>query len=192
MSLHKKIITLIFICINALTFLNCGPASPPGSEGKKQQAQNELTSCTEDDLPPMAFVGPLAGKDGALVKSHKGDFIAVTTHMKVRMQSQEGMGAFQQVMKALQQAMPKAQGLLASSFSFSQKCGYARTLTIWKDYDSMMTFVVAKEHADAMIKAPKIASHFRTMHWSGGQKEWPVNWDDAKRRLTQITMKTYK
>lgn len=168
-----------------LFLVHCATPTPPSN------GQNALTSCTEDDVANPTFFGPLAGEDGQLKTKPEGSFFVVSTHMKLWQDSNEAMGIFQQVMAGIQQAFPKSEGLLAASLIYSQKCGYARTVSIWKDYESMSKFVVAEAHAKAMASAPKIASHFRTTHWEEQTNNWPVTWDTAKKKLLDVEVRVY-
>lgn len=176
----------MFACVLVvLGMWGCGVAAP-------EQSQDALSSCVDEETQASPFFGQSVTKEGKLGAAPEGDYYIVATHMKVRTSSQEAMGEFQRVMGKIQGAFPTQEGLLAASLYFSQKCGYAKTLTAWKSYDAMMKFVISETHADAMVNAHKVASHFRTTHWKGDTTSWPLDWKAASEKLVTISIKVYE
>ncbi|TNE52473.1 MAG: hypothetical protein EP343_00400 [Deltaproteobacteria bacterium] len=172
---------------------NCGGPPLDNQQNSNNGTQsNPLTECADNTTSPSPFFGPWTAQGALKTTAPEGEYFQVSTHMKVRMQSEKAVEEFQRIMDMIQKALPQQKGLLASSFYFSQSCGYARTLTIWQDYESMVRFVNSSAHAEAMANASVIASHFRTTHWKGNPQQWPVTWDKAVKALLPVEINVYK
>lgn len=57
---------------------------------------------------------------------------------------------------------------------------YHRTLTVWKDKESMMKFVRSDVHAKAMKATPKLSKNVKVVHYESD--EIPT-WEQAIKRL---------
>jgi len=179
----RKGIILILLTLFVFPVVNCG--------GGMSFKASDLTDCAEDDLPAVpAFFGEAVEK-GKLSKKPGKPYYVAATHFLMKNNSQEAVETFQTLMNKLDPAIRSADGLLGATLTFSMKCGYGRTMTIWKDEASMMKFATSEAHATAVTKTSTIASHFRTTHWKEEDASWPPTWKQSKDKLTEIKVTTY-
>jgi len=178
--MFKSFMLCVTLILLGFCTLNCG-ATP---------AATNLTDCEETDLPAVPGFFGSAVETGKLTKKPGKAYMVVATHflMSTKPNAEE---IFQNLMNKVQPAIQKADGLLGASLTFSHKCKYGRTLTVWKDEASMMKFVTTGAHGEAVKKTGDIASHFRTVHWQEQPADWPPTWKKSKEKLAEIPSKNY-
>lgn len=174
----------VLVLTLAFSLMGCGTPTT-------QTKDDPFADCSDTQTQPSPFLGSLASKTGTLEGTPPKGYAVVATQMKVRLDSKTALASFQAVMGPIQQALGTQEGLLGASLYFSQKCGNAKTITVWKDADSMMKFVASDAHSNAMAKTKEIASHFRTTQWKGETTAWPVTWEISDAKLLPLPLRSY-
>lgn len=129
--------------------------------------------CVATDLEADLGASPLAGvivnpETGEVTMPEDGSEVLVAMTY-LRLQGTEASSArFDEVMGGILGSLGQSEGLLASSLAVSDRCGTARTMTVWKDQASMMAFVISDAHSAAMSAVSEISrggsitQHFQT------------------------------
>ena len=145
----------------------------------------EQYACVDDDFEPLK---PLSG-DGfdpekGLIGERRERYIVHTTQLVV---PPAGMEAFGADMGDIFGAMAQADGLIAVSLAGSVKCGFNRTLGVWRDEAAMWAFVASPAHVKAMTNTMDYATAGRVEHWEATAEEVEaLTWESAMARLNQV------
>jgi len=169
-------LTLLSIVPIFFIFASCGGDDEP--ETQKEPIVNEDPCKKELIEPDQAFQGPPAGPlvdaDGKIM----GDtgLIVATTYLRLKEGSDQRFGELvDPVIQDLTERMQTGQGLLALTTSVSDTCGVDRTMTVWKDEASMMSFVMAAPHLAAIQGTSDVSrggSVTTTWQHEGGEITW--------------------
>jgi hypothetical protein len=129
--------------------------------------------CVATQLEADLGASPLAGaivnpETGEVTMPEDGSEVLVAMTY-LRLQGTEASSArFDEVMGGILGSLGQSEGLLASSLAVSERCGTARTMTVWRDQASMMAFVISDAHSAAMSvvseisRGGSITQHFQT------------------------------
>ena len=143
----------------------------------------ELAACDEADMQIVPFMGPAFGEDGALLAPLPMPHLVATTTGWHTPENRENLEA---------ETTPPTMdlfthdGLLGAGFAWSDKCGSARTITLWRDDASRKKFVFGQVHSAAIKNGLKYTRGWETTHWSETTSDEPPTWDDVRRRLADI------
>ncbi|HEU4408817.1 MAG TPA: hypothetical protein VFS43_26385, partial [Polyangiaceae bacterium] len=77
-------------------------------------------------------------------------------------------------------------GFVGYELAYSTKCNYGRTITVWQDEASMMSFVTSGAHATAMTEVRTVGVDGRTIDWDIAPDELPVTWATARAQLVPV------
>jgi hypothetical protein len=125
-------------------------AEPPGCE---RSAELEDDFATGGDL--NAWEGPgVDPKTKALPEPEAGGYVVATTRLNLL---PEGQKLFSKHVGAILGELQKQPGFVAYQTGFSEKCGVARTLTVWKDEESLYAFVTGPAHKAAIDDTSKMS-----------------------------------
>jgi hypothetical protein len=100
----------------------------------------------EDDLHSTAWKGP--GVDGS-GKVKTGRYVVSTTYLRFK---PGATAEFVDVLGPIQARLRQASGLVAVRFGFSNACNAGRTLAVWADRESMISFISGPEHSAAAAR----------------------------------------
>ena len=170
-------LTLLSIVPISFILASCGGDDEP--ETQKEPIVNEDPCKKELIEPDQAFlqgppVGPLVNADDKIM----GDtgLIIATTYLRLKEGSDERFRELVgPVVQDLTERMQAGQGLLALTTSVSDTCGVARTMTVWRDEASMMSFVMAAPHLAAIQGTSDVSrggSVTTTWKHEGGEVTW--------------------
>lgn len=145
------------------------PTSGEGSTGEP--------ACVEDDLAIVDFRGPGYDADmGGLLPPLQDTYIASTTVLVLRPDKMNDFINAVTPMFAVLEANP---GFVGYSLAGSEKCGTQRTMTIWRDEDAMLAFVISPEHQAGVGMASELSTTGTVTAWDITKAEVPVAWTDA-------------
>jgi heme-degrading monooxygenase HmoA len=177
--LHVALAALAIAALPACTSEESSPVEPtpeqPGNTGA------DIFTCVDDDLSMVGeFRGPGYDPDnGGLLEPVQESYLASTTLIAVKPESQ---GRFFQLMMPFFAQLPEQEGLIGYQLAQSDKCGYGRTVTVWRDEEAMMAFVMSDNHVAAMSEAPGISSAAVVTSWEITAAEVPLSWDVAREK----------
>jgi heme-degrading monooxygenase HmoA len=156
-------------------------AVPTTGRGMAGLTVAELADCDEDDAQIYPFQGPAFNADGELVEAlPEGHIVATTAGWAIQDDEiKEKLIARNQLMIG---EVLGTEGLLGVSFLQSDKCGASRTLSAWRDEESLYTFVLGKNHAEAMGMVNEVAHGWETTHWTEDSTEAP-SFAQARKKL---------
>ncbi len=167
-----------------------GMAADTGGTGEAEESSSsgedfsELYACED---PELFEVQPLAGPgwdpDMGLLPPVQEGYVASTTMIMVK---PEQMGRFFELVDGVIDQITSTEGFVAMALATDPTCGWARTLTVWRDDTAMYTFVVNGAHAEAMTQAFDIAYTGKVTSWPISAAEMPPTWDMAKAQLAAV------
>jgi hypothetical protein len=150
-----------------------------------------LTSCLDDDIKD-GFAGP--GYDatmGGLQAPVQATYVASTTVLLQSTTDAAKQMLFGQLVPPIITDVQKAPGFIGFQLGLSSKCHYARTLTVWKDMDSMMAFVMSPNHVNAMSHASQASDAGAVTNWEIAAADFPPTWDMARQEILKMGMPAY-
>lgn len=142
-------------------------------------------ACVADDEAEfVAFKGPgYDPENGGLQPPLQAEYVASTTVLVLRPEKEEDFVAVAAAMFPALEANP---GLVGWSLGGSLKCNTRRTLTVWRDEEAMMAFVLSPEHQAGMSRAYELSERGTVTAWTVAQAEVPVAWADAIARVDAL------
>ena len=196
MSPRSRIIlafTLLCACGDPADDSNTAPDTGDGSSVGDDTADT-LTDSTGADPDPFACVDPdftvempLAGPGydpqvGLIDPQAK--YVVTTTQA---LPPPDRVAEFGQLAGAAAMAAAQSPGLVAMGFASEPNCGFQRTLTVWRDEDAMMAFVVSPAHVAAMAAADDVLLTGRTTRFTIAADQMPLGWDAALAALADVS-----
>lgn len=138
--------------------------------------------CVPGALEPDFKAAPFGGPglvDGAL---QAGTYVVAATYLRLK-PSSPAMQLFSSLLPGIEKQIPEAEGLVAWSTGGSNNCLTGRTLTIWRDEQSLRKFVSSGAHVSAMGKTSELSRPgSATTHWTGD--ETTASFEHAATRLS--------
>ncbi|WP_437812228.1 antibiotic biosynthesis monooxygenase family protein [Sorangium sp. So ce1078] len=144
-------------------------------------AASEFT-CTDDDLESLAPFGGPGFKDGALTGAAQDTYVASSTLLWLK-PDEASQRRFGELMAPIASQLPTQEGLIGFALGTSARCGYARTVTVWKDEEAMGKFVMSDAHVAAMGAGSDVSVHGAVTHWTVGAGDLPLSWEVAREKI---------
>ncbi|WP_437911604.1 hypothetical protein WME73_28650 [Sorangium sp. So ce302] len=155
------------------------PSNTSGGSGT-QTAASQFT-CTDDDLQSAPFGGP-GFADGALTGTAQDSYVVSSTLLWMK-PDEAAQRRFGELMGPILAQLPAQEGLIGFTLGTSAKCGYARTITVWKDEEAMGKFVMSDAHLSAMSAASAVSVHGVVTQWTVGAGDLPMSWEAAREKV---------
>lgn len=149
---------------------------PPGCERSTALEADFSTGAGLDE-----WQGP--GADPVTKKLLEPDadgYVVATTRLNMR---PEGSQLFSKHVGAIFGEIQKQPGFVAFQTGFSDKCGIARTLSVWKDEESLYTFVASGAHKAAMNETSKMSRGLSNTTHFKVSKAADASWSAAARAI---------
>ena len=157
------------------------PSDPPRADGGAMLPVGASDDCERGTIEDDLQAAPLSGsavQDGALAK---GQYLVATTYL--RMQPNRRALLIELTSPVIADAAQR-EGLMGMTFGTSAACNSARTLTVWRDEEAMLDFVVGPTHARVMAQTSQISRGGSLgTHWTGD--ETSANWEAAADHLAE-------
>lgn len=177
------IVSLVILsgCVRPGAQHRSAPA-PTGSPGSLPAPARSFAECRAERLEPDLRPTPVE-----LVKhgdeSAQTSYIITTTYLALS-PSPEHQATFRNDMQRMLSVLSATPGLVAFRFATSETCLSARTLAVWKDRESMQSFVHSPEHTAAMGHIDEISRGDSTFaDWEGEVST--AEWDHVARELAR-------
>jgi heme-degrading monooxygenase HmoA len=111
-----------------------------------------------------------------------GGYVVATTRLNML---PEGQKLFSKHVGAILGAFEQQPGLVGYQVGFSEKCGVARTLSVWKDEESLYAFVTGGAHKAAMDDTSKMSRGLsNTTHFPVSTTA-DITWNAAARAIAE-------
>ncbi|ATB33925.1 hypothetical protein [Melittangium boletus] len=167
----------------------CGIPDPTPTPAQPAPTLPQEFACEDDDLKvSLPMTGPgfdsATGSAKAPVQEH---YLAVTTLIVVGEDPNSGP-RINELIGGMVGPLMGNPGLVAMSLSGSAKCGYGRTISIWKDEASMYAFFTSPLHVAAMNEAPAISRGSTSTHWEVSAQDVNISWDVARAKLNEALL----
>jgi hypothetical protein len=165
--------------LHALTLLllACDRDEPPA-----EPTIAELAACDEADLQLSPFMGPAFDQNSVLVAPLPQPYLVATTVGWHNLKDRE---ALEGETTPVVMDVFNHEGLLGAAFAWSDDCGSARTITLWRDDAARMKFVFGEAHGAAIQRGLKYTRGWETTNWSETAAE-PPSWDTVRARLAEV------
>ncbi|MCA9527256.1 MAG: DUF3291 domain-containing protein [Myxococcales bacterium] len=145
-------------------------AAPPAAVEPTIEA---LEACEAEAFEPPALEGPGMGAppEGAVVASATVLYLRPGAAAKAQ---------FLEVLGPVAATLATSDGLLAQALTYDDRCGVARTFTVWRDAAAMYGFVASPAHVAAMAQQGEFGRPESTVvHWEVDADAFPPTWDEA-------------
>jgi heme-degrading monooxygenase HmoA len=170
---------LLFPCLALLVLPACGEDAPAPTP----LVEDPLADCTRDaveadlqSFSPMS--GPGVRADGTLAP---GRYVVSSTYLRMRPEP-AAQARFQELMGPISQALQAQPGLVALQLAASERCGTARTLSVWQDEAAMYGFVTGDAHMAAVRAVGEVSRGGSIVtHWADDAQG--VSWAKAAQQL---------
>jgi heme-degrading monooxygenase HmoA len=160
-----------------------GAVEETGSSGGEMNF-DELYDCIDEEVLEIApLAGPGWDGDAGLLDPVQENYVASTTMIMVKPEQQ---GLFLELVGGVQEQLASTDGFVAMSLATDPNCGWARTLTVWRDETSMYTFVATGAHAEAMNRTWEVAVTGKVASWPIAASEMPPTWAAAQAQLAAV------
>ncbi|WP_437730402.1 antibiotic biosynthesis monooxygenase [Sorangium sp. So ce1335] len=161
-----------------------GEAGAPGEPGGGAGAETAASAftCADDDMQNLAPFGGPGFQDGTLTGAAQDTYVASSTLLWVKA-DEASQRRFIELATAIVAQLPAQEGLIGFVLGTSAKCGYARTITVWKDEEAMGKFVMSDAHLAAMAATSEISVQGAVTHWAVGAGDVPPSWDAAREKI---------
>lgn len=177
---------VVLVALAAALAPACSAEDEEGTQGEPSggsgapTAASEFT-CADDDLESSPFGGS-GFKDGALTGAAQDAYLASSTLLSLKA-DEASQRRFGEVMAPIISQLPAQEGLIGFALGTSAKCGYARTVTVWKDEEAMGKFVLSDAHRAAMSVGSDVSVHGAVTHWTVGAGDLPLSWEAAREKI---------
>lgn len=145
----------------------------------------ELAGCSEDDLQFIPFQGPFFDDEGNLTEPLPTSYIVATTAGWAKDDPEIIMEIQAYNMDVMQDVFMR-DGMYGAGFAWSDECGSSRTLSYWRDEESLMEFVFGSPHVGAIAIMNRSTHGWETTHWMEAQGAEPPTFEQAKLRLDEV------
>jgi heme-degrading monooxygenase HmoA len=178
---HRK----SFLFLSFLALAACGSESVDPTNTDPTPTNNDppgIAGCTRGTLESDIQTGPLAGPgvDPATGTLLPLPATAILSSTYIAIGSGDKTKRFGEVMGPISEALAKQPGLLAIRTGRSDSCNTARTLTVWKDEESMLAYVVGPAHSAAMMDVGNISRGGSiASHWPAPTNIEEITWEGA-------------
>jgi heme-degrading monooxygenase HmoA len=171
---------ILLSCLPLLVLTACGDDEAPMAPQVAQE--DPLADCTRGQMEADLESSPLAGsavrEDGTLAP---GRYIVSSTYLRLQ-PGEVALARFQQLMGPIAQALETQEGLVAIQLAASERCGTARTLSVWRDAEAMYGFVVGPAHQAAVEAVGEVSRGGSIVtHWEDDERG--ATWEKAARQL---------
>jgi hypothetical protein len=181
---HRPILLLL-----ALT-LSMSPACFGGDEPEEnkdtEQVISQLDTCDEHDFAPSGWMGPGVGEDGKIIDPATSYVMAGTAGLPRASETEQV--AFGAHNMAITEDLFTRDGFIAANLGGSDACRTGRTMSLWRDQDAMMQFVLGDAHQNAMIEVSEVLQESKTSHWTfepNAQGDFPT-WETYAEHMDEL------
>ena len=145
----------------------------------------ELYDCVEPNLAASPLMGPGYNPEMGLLDPVADSYVAHTTQIYVR-EDDPSAAEFDEHVNTIVEELMQSEGLIAYSLGGDPTCGFARTLGVWRDEESMLAFAFSDAHVAAMVVASSLALTDRVTHWDITADDLPDLWTQALEQIEGI------
>lgn len=155
------------------------------STGSGGNAYAYLFDCEETDFEDdFPLGGPGFDPETGIIGEPQETYLVATTQIY---RKPEKAGEFMAAAGPVLSTLNESEGMVAFGIGSSAACGCARTLSVWKSEEAMLSFVASDAHAAAMLQVNDLAYTGRTTHWEVTAEElMELDWDVARAKVEDI------
>ncbi|MFP2927477.1 antibiotic biosynthesis monooxygenase family protein [Pyxidicoccus sp. 3LG] len=169
---------ILLSCLTLLVLPACGGEEVPPAVVQ----EDPLADCTRDrmeaDLQDTPLAGAAVRADGTL---EPGRYIVSSTYLRLRPEP-AALARFQELMGPISDSLRTQQGLVALQVASSERCGTARTLSVWRDEAAMYAFVTGSAHQAAVSSVREVSRGGSIVtHWADDERG--ATWSKAAGQL---------
>jgi heme-degrading monooxygenase HmoA len=177
--MDASLLRAALVALSAFALPAC--SEDAGEPSPEPEARPAALTCADDDLQSARPFGG-AGYDasqGGLLQPAQDSYLASTTLLALK-PDEAAQQRFTELMGPIFQALATQDGLIGFELATSQKCGYGRTITVWRDEEALMGFVMSDPHVAAMSEATSISFSAAVASWEITAPEIPISWEVAR------------
>lgn len=146
--------------------------------------------CAEDDFGASPFAGPGFDAETGLIGAVKDRYVVSSTHTIFNPEAEDRFFALSgDVLGYL--GSGQHPGFIGFSVGTSDRCGSARTMTVWESEQSMFDFVTSEAHLAAMNQVDDVLLIGGFAHWDVSSDNVPPTWDEARAEVATTAALAY-
>ena len=180
---HPSILGATLAALSLFSLPAC--TSDDSGEGTVPQTSEitgaDVFTCVDDDLSAgQPFSGPgYKPSEGGLQAPLQEAYLASTTAIAIKPDEASGKRFFELTVPIIGQ-LTQMEGVVGWEVALSDKCGYGRTITVWRNEEAMMGFVMSDAHVAAMSESASVSTAAVVTSWEIPAAEIPLSWDVAR------------
>lgn len=148
-----------------------------------------IEGCEETDFASLPWQGP-GVVDGQLVAD--ADSVVGATALLL-WPGADAQADFDAYMGPAVAELFAVEGMLGTTMGQSATCRTARTLTVWRDYESMMQYVVSPGHVAAVGAVEALGEAYKTTVFSVGQMDASgLDWPRQRAELARVPARVFE
>lgn len=142
-----------------------------------------LYECEDMIMDARPLAGPGYDPAMGLMEPLQDTYIVSTTQILPRPEEQ---ARFFELVGEVTMDLDQRDGMIAYALGFEPNCGFARTITVWRDAAAMVAFASGDVHTNAASQSFDVGVTGRVTHFAVSADEMPVTWDVAAANLAEI------
>ncbi|HWB75577.1 MAG TPA: hypothetical protein VG755_11500 [Nannocystaceae bacterium] len=142
-----------------------------------------LFECEDMIMDARPLAGPGYDPAMGLMEPLQDTYIVSTTQILPKPEEQ---ARFFELVGEVTMDLDQRDGMIAYALGFEPNCGFARTITVWRDAAAMVAFASGDVHTNAASQAFDVGVAGRVTHFAVSADEMPVTWDVAAAHLAEI------
>lgn len=159
-----------------------GAADESSSSGGSSDI-DALYACEDMIMDARPLAGPGYDPAMGLMEPLQDSYVVSTTQILPRPDQQS---QFYELVGQVQMDLEQRDGMVAYALGFEPNCGFARTITVWRDAAAMVAFASGDVHANAASQSLDVGVTGRVTHFAVSADEMPVTWEVAAAQLDEI------
>lgn len=187
---HRTMFSLLALMLCLLPA--CFGGDEPDEKEDKEPPVSQLDTCDEHDFAPSGWIGPGVGEDGKLLEPASSYVMAGTAGLPRA--SEADQVNFDMHNTAILEDILTREGFVAANLGGSTVCNTGRTMSLWRDHDSMMKFVLGDAHLAAMTEVSDILQESKTSNWTfepDAQGNFPT-WETYAEHMDEVDATIYQ
>lgn len=137
--------------------------TPEGPMMEEEAPPSILDSCDESvDFEDSGWMGPGVGDDGQLLEPRDTYIMAVTGGVPRASEAEQVQFGMHNM--RITEDLFTRDGFIAANLGGSNTCRTGRTISLWRDRDAMMAFVLGEAHLLAMREVSAVLQESKTGH----------------------------
>jgi hypothetical protein len=158
------------------------PSEPSDPDPSSVPDPATLDDCEEIDLDVFPWTGALFDPATGEQAGPLPETYLVATTAGWTGETEQDVEILAEYSQLVMEDLFTREGLLGATLGTSETCSVGRTLSMWRDEESLVAFVTGEAHTEAINVALPHTRAWETTHWTETSEALP-DWDLARAKL---------